>query len=44
MEEFLKKGDFVELDYTGRLAEGGVVFDTTIEEVAKKNRLFDHGA
>ncbi|MBI2137112.1 peptidylprolyl isomerase [Candidatus Woesearchaeota archaeon] len=43
MADVLKKGDFVELDYTGRLAEDGVVFDTTFEDVAKKNGLFQEG-
>ncbi len=44
MPETLKEGDFVELDYTGKLAEEGIVFDTTIEEVAKKNSIFSEGA
>lgn len=31
-----KKGDFVELEYTGILKETNIVFDTTSEEEAKK--------
>ncbi len=30
----IKKGDFVELDYTGKLADDNKVFDTTIASVA----------
>jgi len=37
----LKEGDFVELDYTGKIVEEGIVFDTTLEEVAKQNNLYD---
>jgi len=33
----LKKGDFIEVEYTGSL--GDQVFDTTSEEIAKKNNL-----
>ncbi|MBN2454825.1 peptidylprolyl isomerase [Candidatus Woesearchaeota archaeon] len=32
----MKKGDFVEVDYTGKLADTGEVFDTTNAEAAKK--------
>lgn len=32
----MKAGDFVTIDYTGRIKENGEVFDTTKEEVAKK--------
>jgi len=35
----IKEGDFVELDYTGRV--DGEVFDTSVEEVAKKNGLYN---
>lgn len=35
----IKKGDFVELDYTGMLAENGEVFDTTLESVAKEKKI-----
>ena len=37
----LKKGDFVELEYTGRLKEEGVVFDTTSKEIAEKSGIFN---
>jgi FKBP-type peptidyl-prolyl cis-trans isomerase 2 len=32
----INKDDFVEVDYTGKLAETGEVFDTTVAEKAKK--------
>ena len=32
----LKKDDFIEVDYTGKLADSGEVFDTTNAEIAKK--------
>ncbi len=35
----LKKGDFIELDYTGRLKDDKVVFDTTSEQVAKDSNI-----
>ena len=35
----IKKHDFVEIEYTGRLKEGDVVFDTTDEKIAKENNL-----
>ncbi len=35
----IKKGDFVRLDFTGRIAETGEVFDTTKESVAKEHGL-----
>lgn len=35
----IKKGDFVELDYTGKFADEGTVFDTTLKEVAMANNL-----
>lgn len=41
MAETLKKGDFVELDYTGILKDGNLVFDTTIAELAKKEDIFN---
>jgi FKBP-type peptidyl-prolyl cis-trans isomerase 2 len=40
----IKKRDFVEIEYTGKLKEEDIVFDTTDEEVAKKNNLHNHGA
>ncbi|MBW2964197.1 peptidylprolyl isomerase [Candidatus Woesearchaeota archaeon] len=41
MAETLKKGDFVELDYTGVLKDGNLVFDTTIADLAKKEDIFN---
>jgi len=39
----IKKGDFVLVDYTGRLKESREIFDTTLEEVATKNELQTEG-
>ena len=36
----IKKGDFVELDYIGRLKEDGRIFDLTSQETAKKEGLY----
>ncbi len=41
MSETVKKGDFIELDYTGSLKEDKIVFDSTVESVAKKEDIFD---
>lgn len=40
----LKKGDFVRLDYTGRLKESLEVFDTTLESEAKKAGIHSEGS
>lgn len=40
----IKRHDFVEIEYTGRIKEGGAIFDTTEEEVAKDNGLYDKNA
>jgi len=37
----LKKGDFVRINFTGRVKETGEVFDTTYESVAKEHGLYD---
>ncbi len=37
----MKKGDFVKISYTGKIKENKEVFDTTSEEVAKKNNIFN---
>ncbi len=37
----IKENDFVELDYTGKAADTGEVFDTTSAETAKKSNIFD---
>ncbi len=39
----IKKHDFVEIEYTGKLAEEGIIFDTTNEEIAKKNNIHQEG-
>lgn len=40
----IKKHDFVEIEYTGKLAEEGIIFDTTDEALAKKNNIFQKGS
>ena len=37
----INENDFIEVDYTGRLADGGEVFDTTSAEVARKAGIFE---
>lgn len=39
MAEKVKFHDFVEIEYTGKLTDG-TVFDTTVENVARNNKLF----
>jgi peptidylprolyl isomerase len=39
----LQKGDFILIDYTGNVKETNEVFDTTQEEVAKKEHLHKEG-
>jgi len=41
MPEKIKKGDFVEIEYTGAVKDSNTVFDTTNEELAKKEGLFN---
>lgn len=38
-----EKGDFLLIEYTAKVKETGEVFDTTVEEVAKKERLYKEG-
>lgn len=38
----ISKGDFVEIEYTGKIKEDNVIFDTTYEKVAKENHLHGH--
>lgn len=40
----VKRHDFVEIEYTGRLKEDGTIFDTTDEKVAKQNNSYDKNA
>ena len=37
----IKKNDFVEVDFTGKLKETGKVFDTTVKKIAEDNDLTD---
>jgi FKBP-type peptidyl-prolyl cis-trans isomerase 2 len=37
----MKKGDFVRIDFVGRLAATGEIFDLTSEEIAKKEGVYD---
>ena len=39
----LQKGDFILVDYTGKVKETGEVFDTTYEDAAKKEHLYKEG-
>jgi peptidylprolyl isomerase len=39
----LQKGDFVLIDYVAKVKETSEVFDTTIEETAKKEHLYKEG-
>jgi len=38
-----KKGEFLLIDYVAKVKETGEVFDTTIEDTAKKERLYKEG-
>lgn len=37
----LKKGDFVEIDYVGKIKENNKIFDLTKENIAKKENIYD---
>lgn len=37
----LKNKDFIEIEYTGRLKENNLVFDTTEEKIAKEAGIYD---
>ena len=39
----IKKGDFVLINYTGSIKETNEIFDTTIEEVSKNERMYKDG-
>ena len=39
----IKKGDFILINYTSKVKETGAIFDTTTEEVAKKEKLYKEG-
>ncbi|MFQ6074067.1 MAG: FKBP-type peptidyl-prolyl cis-trans isomerase [Candidatus Bathyarchaeia archaeon] len=38
-----KKGEFLLIDYVAKVKETGEVFDTTVEDIAKKERLYKEG-
>lgn len=37
----IKKHDFIEIEYTGKIKEGNIIFDTTYEKTAKENDIFN---
>lgn len=37
----LENGDFVRINYTGKIKDSGEVFDTTIEKVAKESNIYE---
>jgi len=39
----LQKGDFITINFTAKVKETGEVFDTTVKDVAKKERLYKEG-
>jgi len=39
----IKKGEFIFINYTSKVKETGEIFDTTSEEVAKKEKLYKEG-
>ncbi len=40
----MQQGDFVEIEYTGRVKLTGEIFDLTSEDIAKKEKLYNPGA
>ncbi len=40
-ERTVKEGDFAEIDFVGRIMSTGEIFDLTVEEVAKKENIYD---
>lgn len=39
--ESVKEGDFIQIEFTGRVKGDGYIFDTTSKDVAQKNGLFN---
>lgn len=37
----MKTGDFVLIDYVGKIKESGEIFDLTVEEIAKKENVYN---
>ncbi|MDP6703912.1 MAG: peptidylprolyl isomerase, partial [archaeon] len=44
MADKISKGDFIKVDYTGSEKEGGRVFDTTDEALAKKENIYNENS
>ena len=40
----VKEKDFIELEYTGKVMDNNLIFDTTEEKIAKDNNLFEEKA
>ena len=40
----VKKGDFIEIDFVGRIKDSGIVFDLTRKEVAEKEKIANKSA
>ncbi len=40
----IKKGDFIQVEYTGRVKDDGAIFDTTDEKLAKESDTFNPNA
>ena len=40
----VKKGDFVRLEYVGRVEGSGMIFDTTDESIARKAGIYEPSA
>ena len=43
MVTIIKKGEFIEVEYTGKLKDNNKVFDTTSEKIAKDSGIFNPG-
>jgi len=41
MAETIKKGDFIEIEYTGKVKNTGLIFDLTDEKLAKEKGIFN---
>ncbi len=37
----MKEGDFIRIDYVGRISESGEIFDLTKESIAKENNIYN---
>jgi len=37
----IKNKDFIEIEYTGKIKEDGIVFDTTDEKIAKEHEIYN---